>query len=240
MRSPKRYWSGQSVGLVAVGVVVVHRPHRRHCFGLVQPRQGVEVRDERVAQLHGVARHATDLGVVGPRPPLVERVLGAVQPEDGAEDAELHPAGEQLAVLDAAHVAADVVAPPAVGDVGRRGRHVRLEGQRRPGDDRIARKADRVAVVAQPAPAREDERPLAVTGQVIEVEMIEPPQRVQPTQRRLRPLLPIHPPEVNAHLFQWMVEHLEVGVGEAWVGDVERDGVAGADIYLQPPAHFAG
>ena len=230
---------GAGVGLFAVGVVVVHRPHRRHRFRLVQSRQRIEVRDERVAQLHGGARHTLHLGVVGPRSPLVERVLGAVQPEDRAEDAKLNPADEQLPVLDAAHVAADVVAPPTIGDVGRRSRHVGLEGQRRPGDDRITGKADGVAVVAQPAPAREDERPLALAGQVVEVQVIEPPQRVQPGHARVRALLPVHPPEVDAHPFQGVVQHLEISVGEARVGDVERDRLPGADVKLQPAAHLA-
>ncbi len=109
----------------------------------------------------------------------MEGVLGAVQTEDGTEHTKLHPACVQFAVFDALHVAADIVTPPAVPDVGRRGRKVGLEVERLPGDDGIAGEADRIAVIAQPAPTREDKRPLARAPQVVEMQMVEPPQRIQ-------------------------------------------------------------
>ncbi len=50
------------------------------------------------------------------------------------------------------HVAADVVRPVGVADVGRRCRKPRLEGERIPHGNGVAAEADLVAVVAQAAP----------------------------------------------------------------------------------------
>ncbi len=93
-------------------------------------------------------------------------------------------------------------------------------------------------MVAQTTPTREDERPLAVAGQVVEMQVVEPPQWVQPAQRRRRALLPVHPPEIDADVLQIVMEHLEVGVGETRVGNIEGNRVASAQVDFQSPAHF--
>ncbi len=54
------------------------------------------------------------------------------------EAAELDPAGGHLVGPLAPVVAADVMAPPAVADVGRGGGELGLEIDRRPGDQGIA------------------------------------------------------------------------------------------------------
>jgi hypothetical protein len=110
-----------------------------------------------MAQLHGRSGKREGLRVPAPGSPLVEGILGAVQAQDRAEYAELQPAHIEFGVFDAFHVPADVVAPPAESDVGRGRRERNLEGQRAPGNDGVSRKADRVAVTAESAPARECE-----------------------------------------------------------------------------------
>ena len=102
-----------------------------------------------------------------------------MEAEDGGEDAELDPAGEEFGFFYAAHVAADVVGPPGVGDVGGGGGEVWLEGEALPGDGGVSGEADGVTVGAEAAPAGEDEGPfLAVAGEVVEVEVVEPVEGV--------------------------------------------------------------
>ncbi len=81
------------IRLIEIGVVVIHRPHQCQPLGLIKPGHGVEIRDQRMAQLHRVAGDAQDLSVVAPRPPLVDRVLRAMKAEYRAEHTELDPAG---------------------------------------------------------------------------------------------------------------------------------------------------
>src|SRR5204862_2194436 len=90
-----------------------------------------------------------------------------------------------------------VMAPPAVADV-RRGRgELGLEVQRRPGDVRVAREADRVAVAARAGVAREGERAAPLAAGVEVVEVVEHPQRVDALDARVLALLPVEPPEVD-------------------------------------------
>src|SRR6478735_2805569 len=99
-----------------------------------------------------------------------------MQPQNGRERTELDPPGGQLVVLAAEHVAADVVAPPAVTDVrGGRG-EVRLEVQGCPRHQRITGETDRIAVAARSCVPGERQGPLAVSGIVKEVEVVEHPQ----------------------------------------------------------------
>ncbi len=107
-----------------------------------------------MAQLKGIAQRVAHLGIVeGPRTLVVEMAFGAVDAQNRAERAELHPAGEQFAVPVAADVPADVVAPPTVGHVRGRGGHVRLKAQRIPRHVAVAGEADRIAVVAPRRPS---------------------------------------------------------------------------------------
>ncbi len=89
----------------------------------------------------------------------MEADVGAVQSENGAEHTKLHPAGEQFRLFHAAHMPANVVAPPAIIHIGGGGGEVRLEGERIPGDVGVAGETDWVAMVAEAAPSGEDKRP---------------------------------------------------------------------------------
>ena len=203
------------------------------------PGHRVQVRDQLVAELHRLARHAQHLGVVpAPGTPLVESAARAVQPEDRAENAVLHPARVELRLLDAAGMPADVVAPPAVTDVGRRRGEIGLEPEAAPGHPRVAREADRVAVIAQPAPARKDEGAFApVAAQVQKVQVIQPPQRVEPVQACFVALLPVQPPEVDAARFLRVVEHLEVRRREGRVGQIVGHRLAARRVDAHSPGH---
>ena len=88
-----------------------------------------------------------------------------------------HPAREEFRIDRAGHVAADVVAPVGIADVGRGGSEPRLEGQRIPDRDGVAGEADLVAMIAEAAPAMEEQRPLALALLIGEVHVVEPPGR---------------------------------------------------------------
>jgi len=207
-------------------------------LGVIAPGHGVQVRDQGVAELHGSPQVAQGLRVIDPGAAVVERVVGAVDAQDGAEDAILHPAQVQLRRFDAQVMPADVVAPPAIGDISSGGGEVRLEGQRLPANERVAGEADRVAMVAQAAPAGEDEGSLACPPQIQKVEVVQPPQRVKTRQAGKRPLLPVQPPEVDPARFLRVVHDLEVGAGEAWIGDVEGNGLLAGGIDAHALGHL--
>ncbi len=222
------------VGVVNFGVRVIERRHQRDALHRVAPGHAVEVGDQGVAQLHGCPRRRLDRRPPPPRAAILVGVVCAVQPQDWAEDAILHPAQIELRLLYAPHVAADVVAPPAIGDVGRRGGEGGLESQRLPTHDRVAGKADRVAVTAQPAPAREDEGALfALAPHVIEVQMVEPPERVEAAHLGRLALLPVQPPEVQAVRLFGVVQQRKIGSGKARIGDVKfhRFAAGGIDAH---------
>ena len=194
---------------------MVHGPHQGDSLGMVAPGHAVDIGDQRMAQLHGGTGYPEGLGIIAPGAALQEGVVGAVQAQDRAEHAELHPTGIKLGVLNAVDVPADVMAPPAVAHIGGSGGEVRLESQRIPGNDRVAGKADRVAVVAQAAPAREEEGALgAIPAQVVKMQVIDPPQRVEPRQWRWIALLPVHPPEIDAIGFLGVVQDAQSRPGQ--------------------------
>ena len=73
-----------------------------------------------------------------------------MQAQDGRKHAELHPAHIQLVAVFAEMMPADVVAPPGVAAVRRCRGKVRLEAQDAPIHCRITRKAERIAMRADP------------------------------------------------------------------------------------------
>lgn len=67
------------------------------------------------------------------------------------------------------------------------------------------------------------------------MEVVEPPKRVETLHLALLPLLPVHPPEINAHRFLGMMKQFEISAGEMGIGDVERDRVPGRGVDAHPP-----
>ena len=129
--------------------------------------------------------------------------------QDGAEGAKLHPARVEFRIDGSGHVAADVVAPVGVAHVGRRGREPRLEGERIPHRDGVAGEADLVAVIAQPAPAMEEQRPLALALLIGKVDVVEPPGGHHAGDFGALLLLPVEPPEVDALPLQRMMQQVQ-------------------------------
>src|SRR6185503_1664595 len=113
-----------------------------------------------------------------------------------------------------------------------------------------------------PAPAREDKRSLPfITAQILEMKMVQPPQRIETGYFRLLTLLPIHPPEIDtlpvltpgpsprfvfaiAPLsasgrggFERMMKDFKVAFHEARVGNVEGNWLFGRGIDPHPLCH---
>jgi hypothetical protein len=81
-----------------------------------------------------------------------------------------------------------------------------------------------------------------IAAQVQEVQVIEPPQRIEVGKGCSLALLPIHPPEIDALGFQGMMQDFEVGLRESGIGDVERrtaSPVAGSLPSLRSMAGYA-
>ena len=140
------------------------------------------------------------------------------------------PARVELRLDDAGHVAADVVAPVGVAHVGRGGREPGLEGERIPHRDGVAGEADLVAVIAQAAPAMEEQRALALALLIGEVDVVEPPGVVHAGHACVLLLLPVEPPEVDALLLQRVEDQVDVVGGALLVGEVEGDVFLGRRI----------
>ncbi len=226
---------------LAVLVVPVHGLDERLVLVRGADVHGVEVGDQAVAQQEEVL---DDLGrALFKVPGLlgVPEVLGGVQPQDRGEAAELHPADRELVGPHAAPVAADVVAPPAVADVGGRRRELGLELEPLPGDLRVAREADRVPVRPRAGVPRKGQRLLqhletALAGQVVVV--VEHPQRVDAGDLGPVALLPVDPPKVDALLLEVELEDVKVGVEEPPVGAVKPDRLFPRRVVVQGLGHL--
>ena len=118
-------------------------------------------------------------------------------------------------------MAADVVAPPSVADVGCCRREPRLHGKRLPCDDRIAREADRIAMAPGSRIPRERETALSATFTVLIMVVIEHPQRIKARHLRDTALLPVKPPEIDAILFIRMINVSESCLYIRRIRDVE-------------------
>ena len=98
--------------------------------------------------------------------------------------------------------------------------------------------ADLVAVIAEAAPAVEDQRPVqALPLHVGEEDVVQPPGGVEARDRGVAPLLPVQPPEVHALPLEG-VDHVgEVRLREVLVLDLERHVLLGGRIDPHRPRH---
>ena len=82
-----------------------------------------------------------------------------------------------------------------------------------PGDERVAREAQRIAVASETSPSVINKRTLVVgfLFGMVEEDMIEP-ERIRQTGGKLRffPLLPVKPPEVNTLFLHGTENSIEI------------------------------
>ncbi|RDA89013.1 hypothetical protein CP532_0605 [Ophiocordyceps camponoti-leonardi (nom. inval.)] len=204
---PEEVLVREHVGFLSLGKVPVERLDQRlsiHRIGSASIH-GVQVGNQAMAQLHKGDDHlARSLaGSCRQLPWLLANpaILSRVQSKDGRKDAELDPSGGEMIVPVAEHMAPNVVAPVAKPDVARHGRKLGLEIERLPGDDGVAREANR---------------------------------GIDAGQRRLRTLLPINPPKVDAVIAQALKQRIEIGIEKRSIGDVEGNRLIerGVDVHL--------
>ena len=79
----------------------------------------------------------------------VKLAAGAVKSHNGRECTKLGPAGHHLIIFIAHHMTADIVAPPAIADIGCGFCKIRLKIQRLPGGHRITGKSDGITMAAR-------------------------------------------------------------------------------------------
>ena len=165
-----------------------------------------------MAQAHEILHHRAGAHAVGPRLLAHERAGRGVQAHDRREHAKLPPARSQLIVMHAQHMPADIMAPPAIANVGGSGGEIRLKGQRIPSDVRIARKADRIAVAAWPAITGKGHSRLILPQGVKIARMVEGEQRIHARLGGAALLLPVNPPEIHALAPEILQHHLLKGL----------------------------
>ncbi len=133
---------------------------------------------------------------------------------------------------------ADIVTPPAISHIGSGGGEARLECERSPHDEGVAGESDRVTMVAQSAPAGENERPLTpIPSKVMEVQVVEPPKRIEiraPCSCALA-ASPIHQKSTP-----WLPGgggELEIPFHEMRISHIEGDGLPGLRVDAHPARH---
>ena len=109
-----------------------------------------------------------------------------MQTEYRGKDAILDPTGYQLITSSAEHVAAYVMTPPTVADIGGSRSEFWLKLQGCPANDRIARKAYRVPMTTWPAKPRKYDAFSAVASGIQELEMVQHPanERISDLSKR--------------------------------------------------------
>lgn len=121
------------------------------------------------------------------------------------------------------HVSTDIMTPLTVSDITGRSSEFGLERQTVPGNDRITREANRVTMTSGTGISRECESPIALAARIDEMVVVEHPERVDAGHFGIRALLPVEPPEIDAFIFERVVQFLEVFRKELLVGAFERD-----------------
>jgi hypothetical protein len=95
--------------------------------------------------------------------------------ENWRKDTILHPPCDKLVTSAASHVAAYVMTPPAVANVGSRGGKFGLKFQRRPADNSVAREAYWIPLTAWPGKAGEDNALSAIASTIEILKMVQHP-----------------------------------------------------------------
>lgn len=90
-----------------------------------------------------------------------------------------------------------------------------------------SREPNGVPLTTRPSKSREGHSPTQFALRIDEVEVIEDPKWVYTWNFGYIALLPIEPPEVDAFIFEWMMDSFEVSLDECLVGAVEFDGLQG-------------
>ena len=228
---------GNPVRLLLARLIVIHGQDQRR---ILRPRamiHGIQIGNQLMAQAQEIIHGRAHLRLKAPGLLAVKLIFRAVQPVDGRKYAQLIPAPLQLVVLIAVHVPADVMAPPAVADVGRRAGEIGLEPQGFPGDHRVSGKAHGISVGARPRVTGEGHRPLSVPGIVQEMEMVQHPERIQPLHFGDAALLPVDPPEIHAPLFIGMMDVFKIGGKEGGIRDFKGDRLFFGNILSQLLRH---
>src|SRR5699024_6400112 len=109
-----------------------------------------------------------------------------------------------LIIFDSHHMAADVMAPHAVSNVGGCSCKVRLESKRCPGHNGISGKSYGIAVASRSCVSGKSHRAFSLSPTVQIMVMVQHPKRVQSFYLAEASGLPVKPPEIHALFFHRM------------------------------------
>ena len=73
-------------------------------------------------------------------------------------------------------------------------------------------------MIPKPTPARKNEAAITIAGQIIVVQVVEPPERIQSLYPGIDAVLPVNPPEVDALRLDRVVQQFKIGPDEARIG----------------------
>ena len=161
-----------SIGASAFRMRIIHRHNQRFALGMCPIIHRIQVREELMPQFQAFAHDPFGHGIVVPRFFIDKRTAGRVQTIDRREYAVLHPARRQVVVTVSVKMAADIMAPPSVTDVGGSGSKLRLIIQRFPCYDCITRESNRITLTARTAVAREEHGAFSVALNIQNMQMI--------------------------------------------------------------------
>src|SRR4051812_17801253 len=92
-------------------------------------------------------------------------------------------------------------------------------------------------MIAETAPAMEQERTPALALLVSEMDIVEPPGGIHAGHAGVLLLLPVEPPEIDALFFQRVQHEIEIVLRELLAGDVEGHVFSGPRIDAHGPGH---
>ena len=221
-----------------VGILIIQRLAKGQSLLVCQIIAGVKERDHAMPQHQRFFSQLANSVFVSPRLLGKDRGVGAVHTVDWIEYAKLQKAQIKLVVLHAEMMTADIVAPPRVADITCRCGEVWHQAKCFPRDRGIPRKADGVAVRADPRVTGYDQRMCVILSVIKIVVVVECPEGVQTVHCRFCALLPVDPPKINAVALIGVMKHTEIFRYEFFIRDIKFNHFFGGRIYPHCLCHF--
>ena len=219
-------------------VLIVHRQHERQSVFIASVVHRIQIRHHPVTLPERFPHRKLRILFKPPRLLAVKFAGRAVQPQNRRICPKLRPPRSHLVVFIPKHMPADIVAPPAISDIGRGRCKVRLKIQRIPGHQRIPGKSSRIAVASWPCVSGKRQRALSIPPVVQIVKMVQYPQRVKPFDLAVAALLPVNPPKIDAFFFSWMVQIFKICFQIFRIGKVAEHWIFVFIIYPHRLCHI--
>ena len=133
---------------ILLRTLIIHRADHRQIFPVIPIIHGIQIRNHPVPLPQGLPH---DLSCLPLKPPgflAVKLAFCAVKAHNRRINPKLGPSCRQFIILIALHMSADVMAPPAIADIGCHSRKMRLKIKGFPCRNRVPGKSHRIAVAS--------------------------------------------------------------------------------------------